>query len=259
MKIMKKLCFLLLVLTAGIAGCSEDDSTDPTDPVMPPSTDITADFAPFFAQELQKRGYIADANKITFGEVKEIIELNVSGKWNEETYEYEGKLTSLKGIEYFESLTCLDCGYNQLTALDVSKNTALRDLLCDHNQLTALDVSKNTKLTELVCDHNQLTELDVTKNTALTYLDCGYNQLTALDVSQNTALTYLNCGDNQLTSLDVSKNTALTSLYCSDNPGDRTVFPVTAWFDNSAIPSGFQTESWGYNGATVTIDYRKVE
>ena len=37
--------------------------------------------------------------------------------------------------------------YNQLTTLDVSKNTALTDLDCDNNQLTTLDVSKNTALT----------------------------------------------------------------------------------------------------------------
>ena len=31
-----------------------------------------------------------------------------------------GNIASLKGIEYFTALTCLDCGYNDLTSLDVS-------------------------------------------------------------------------------------------------------------------------------------------
>ncbi len=184
-------------------------TTDPTDspdtPDLAPETDITADFDPLFAQVLQERGYIADADKITFAEVKEITELDVAGG-----------LTVLKGIEYFESLTELDCGWNQLTALDVSKNTAL------------------------------------------TYMSCYGNQLTALDVSNNTALTYLNCEDNQLTALDIRNNTALVYLYCRNNPGNGMVFPVTAWFDNSAIPSDFPTV-WVYNGATITVDYRKAE
>ena len=165
---------------------------------------------------------------LTETEIKGIASINVSGK----------NISSLKGLEYFTALTdlrCfdnqlttldvskntaltyLDCGNNQLTALDVSKNTVLKELRCDNNQLTSLDVLRNTALTSLSCSINQLTALDVSKNTALTWLDCGNNQLTALDVSKNTALTYLNCQSNQLTALDVSKNTALTYLYCGGN------------------------------------------
>ena len=131
---------------------------------------------------------------------------------------YGQSISNLKGIEYFTSLTVLDCYYNQLTSLDVSQNTALTDLRCNGNQLTSLDVSQNTALTSLDCSYNQLTSLDMSKNTLLTYLSCSENHsLTSLDVSQNTALTSLECGSNQLTSLDVSNNTALTYLYCSFN------------------------------------------
>ena len=40
------------------------------------------------------------------------------------------------------NITELDCNENQLTALDVSKNTALTTLWCGNNQLTVLDVSQ---------------------------------------------------------------------------------------------------------------------
>ena len=126
-------------------------------------------------------------------------------------------ITNLKGIEYFTSLNILRCTDNQLTALDVSENTALTKLNCCFNKLTSLDVSKNTALTILECNANRLTSLDVSKNTALTELNCSINELTSLDVSKNTALTILYCNDNQLTSLDVSKNTALISLSCVCN------------------------------------------
>ena len=126
-------------------------------------------------------------------------------------------ITNLKGIEYFTSLNILRCTDNQLTALDVSENTALTKLNCCFNKLTSLDVSKNTALTILECNANRLTSLDVSKNTALTELNCSVNELTSLDVSKNTALTILYCNDNQLTSLDVSKNTALISLSCVCN------------------------------------------
>mgnify|MGYP003238892089 CR=1 FL=1 len=130
---------------------------------------------------------------------------------------YDKGISNLKGIEYFTALRSLNCGCNQLTSLDVSKNTALTKLYCKKTQLTVLDVSKNTALTYLRCNYNQLTSLDVSKNTALTKLYCSNNQLTSLDVSKNTALTKLYCDNNQLTSLDVSKNTALTGLGCFNN------------------------------------------
>ena len=177
--------------------------------------DFTDLFDPDFAKELQKQGIIADAENITSADMEKIAamtELDVSG-----TDENPGTLTSLQGIEYFESLTDLDCSYNQLPSLDMRANTALTELYCHENQLTSLDVSANTALTHLYCGSNQLTSLDVRANTALMYLDCASNSLTTLDVSANTALTFLMCVSNQLTELDVSRNTALTYLYCGSN------------------------------------------
>ena len=107
-------------------------------------------------------------------------------------------ITSLKGIEYFTALTELFCYGNQLTSLDLSKNTALEFLQCPTNLLTSLDVSKNTALTSLYCGLNELTSLDLSKNTALEFLYCSYNQLTSLDVSQNTELGIIYCEVNQI-------------------------------------------------------------
>ena len=134
-----------------------------------------------------------------------------------ELYVAYANIKDLTGIELFPYLEKLDCKNNNLTRLDVSKNTKLTKLYCEFNQLTSLDLSKNTALTELNCQVNQLTSLDLSKNTALTKLDCALNPLTSLDVSNNPALTYLDCNYNQLTSLDLSKNTALTKLGCHDN------------------------------------------
>ena len=153
-------------------------------------------------------------------------------------------IKSLDGVGFFTALETLQCWDNELTELDVSKNTKLTSLSCSKNKLTALDVSKNTELTRLYCGSNKLTELDVSKNAKLEMLDCesdslySYMQLTELDVSQNTALKELNCygvkmqrlnvsgctaleelycGGNRLTALDVSENTNLTILRCNSN------------------------------------------
>ena len=150
---------------------------------------------------------VSENGTITQEKINSTTSLDVNNK----------KISNLKGIEHFTVLTQLNCYKNQLTELNVSKNTALTQLNCNNNQLTALNVSNNTALTSLGCSNNQLTALDVSNNTALTSLNCSNNQLTALDVSNNTTLSHLMCYNNQLTELNVSKNTALTYLDCFNN------------------------------------------
>ena len=149
---------------------------------------------------------------------------------------YGRRLYSLQGIEYFTSLTDLDCSENKIEELDLSKNTELVNLECWANQLTSLDTSKNIKLKKLCCDNNALTSLNIQGNTELTRLDCYENNLTELDVSGVTAwlelscqnneltklkltrtVTELNCEENQLTSLDLSNYKDLVNLDCSSN------------------------------------------
>ena len=169
-------------------------------------------------------------------------------------------IKDLTGIELLPNLDKLDCKYNNLTRLDVSKNTKLTKLYCESNQLTGLDLSKNTALTVLYCESNHLTSLDLSKNTELTELNCQDNQLTSLDLSKNTALTKLYCALNQLTSLDLSKNTALTILGCSGNKRQITV-GETGQFNLSAL-KGFDvskasgwSEGAAVDGNILTVPY----
>lgn len=102
-------------------------------------------------------------------------------------------ITSLKGIEYFTALTSLDCSYQDLTELDLSRNTGLTSVLCYGNQLTELDLSANIQLIELDCSSNEITHLDVSSNHNLEKLSCYHNRLTSLDLSRNNKLTYTYC------------------------------------------------------------------
>ena len=62
---------------------------------------------------------------LTEEEIKSITSIDVHGQ----------SISSLKGIEHFTALTNLNCANNQLTTLDVSKNTALVSIDCSHNQI----------------------------------------------------------------------------------------------------------------------------
>ena len=173
--------------------------------------DVKLDAAHFPDANFQK--YLSenvDTNKdgsLSTAERDAVTEINVQN----------ARIKSLNGIQYFTQLVTLRCYNNQLTKLDVSKNTQLKYLWCYNNQLTELDVSKNIQLAAVVCWNNQLTKLDVSKNMQMTILYCYNNQLKSLDVSKNAKLMSLHCDNNQLTKLDVSKNAQLEILYCDNN------------------------------------------
>jgi len=84
--------------------------------------------------------------------------------------------------------------------LDLSKNTALKELICYDNPLTTLDLSKNKMLTMLRVIDCALTTLDLSNNTLLVALYVISCQLSTLDVSNNAQLRDLICYSNQLTS-----------------------------------------------------------
>ncbi len=134
-----------------------------------------------------------------------------------EIYVPQRYIEDLKGIEYFTALEIFNCTNNEITTLDISKNTKLRVLRCGGNQLTALDVTNNEQLDYLDCGINELTSLDVSKNTALTVLDFSVNNLFTIDLSHNPALERVSCGNNQLTELDFSHNPVVSKIDCSQN------------------------------------------
>ena len=128
------------------------------------------------------------------------------------------QITDLTGIEAFTNLTELNCSNNQLTRLDISKNTLLTSLNCDENQLTTLDTSHNTNLKTLNCSHNRnLNSINVSNNTALTTLNCSHNNLSSINIDNNKLLEKLDCSHNYLSSINVSNNTKLDKLDCSHN------------------------------------------
>ena len=131
---------------------------------------------------------------------------------------YGNQLTDLWLRPTGTSLKYLDCGVNQLNALDLSKSSELTELYCRNSKLTALDLSANKKLQKIVAASNKLTTLDVRNLPELTYLDLQANfDLKSIDVSKNPKLEFLNVAQTGLTSLNVKNNRKLVDLkaYCN--------------------------------------------
>lgn len=127
------------------------------------------------------------------------------------------EISNLKGIEFFTNIWLLECCYNNLTTIDLSRNKNLSYINCHHNQLNELDVSGLPLLETFYCGHNALPSIDVSKNEKLEDFDCQDNHLDTLDVSQNKELVKLSCGTNNLTELDVRENKKLKELSCYES------------------------------------------
>ena len=155
---------------------------------------------------------------------------------------FQKNITDMTGVNYFTSLTSLNCGANNYQSIDISDLTKLVNLECyssgltsidlsaqtklqtvdlGSNRLAALDVSRNTKLTKLLCQFNYIETLDVSMCPDLVTLKCGAyypsRTLTSLDITGCSKLEYLDCSSGHLASLDVSSCPALTYLYCHYN------------------------------------------
>ena len=151
--------------------------------------------------------------------------------------------------------------------------TSLNILRCTDNQLTALDVSENTALTKLDCCFNKLTALDVSKNTALISLSCVRNQLTSLDLSNTNIMNDPNCGNNIYQIVVDNDPTFDLSIL----PGNFVVAKASDWSGGTVsgnmltVDSGKDTVTYKYDcgkGKNVTFtlkfvglfaDYTKVD
>lgn len=140
---------------------------------------------------------------------------------------YNDNISDLTGVEAFTAITGLRCGNNNLTSLDVSKNTLLTALHFDDNNIISIDLSNNTLLEELSCEHNQLNSLVLPNTSTLQKIECNNNNLTALNTSINTGLEFLKCDENLITNLNLSNNTNLERVYCDDNEIEDLTLPVT--------------------------------
>jgi Leucine-rich repeat (LRR) protein len=102
-------------------------------------------------------------------------------------------------------LIALWCNNNHLTELDLSHcSDEFYSLDCSWNQITSLDVSRFSELFQLNCRNNQIPSLNVANLPYLRDLWCNNNPLTTLDVSGCNDLELLNTASCQLASLNVA-------------------------------------------------------
>ncbi len=121
-------------------------------------------------------------------------------------------IASLSGVQYFTSLTYLNCDSNSLPSLPVLPNS-IQFLRCSNNYMDTLPALP-TSLQVLYCSSNYLSKLPALP-ASLVNIACYTNYITTLPALPN-ALTQLVCSGNSLTSLPTLP-ISINALYCDNN------------------------------------------
>src|ERR1700756_5141701 len=150
---------------------------------------------------------------------------------------YNKNISDITGVQYFTSLTYLNCSDNPITSLPTLSST-LTHLDCSYTFLTNLPVALPGTLKYLNCQNNSFTSLPALPN-SLTLLYCGTNSLTTLPTLPNLMDT-LACDGNKLTGLPALPN-SIVLLSCFSN--SLTTLP--------ALPNSLQYLSCEGNSLTT--------
>lgn len=128
------------------------------------------------------------------------------------------QIKNLAGIEYLTELKTLDVTRNQITRLDLAKNTQLVDLLAGNNEIGELDISGCTKLETLELFTNNLEVIDLSNNPLLEEFFANGNDLSSVSLSANTELQKVRLSSNDITVLELPSPCALKELELKENP-----------------------------------------
>lgn len=191
-------------------------------------------------------------------------------------------ISDLTGIEFFTSLTILDCSDNSLTFLDVTNNEFLESLTAENNSITTVDISNCTNITTVniqnnnvsnfikgtnivfgsfYATNNSFTSIDLSDLPSLHTISVQNCSLTSINVSNTANLAYLYISNNSLTTIDLSTNVNLESLTCVSNQFDSFDFSSMPYFGEFIGTSNQLTSLNIANGnnANIATNYFKID
>ena len=179
--------------------------------VLTDDKEISAYFEGNFALALEYDGKIADNNKITYGEVKNITEFDVPAL-------YVKDIETAEGLEFLVNLESLDLGgAKNLTSLNVSTLTKLKKLVATKGKLTHVDLSNCSKLESVIMDGNKLESVVFGQHPNLAKVSMNTNKLKEFNASSLPGLVYLDLAENELESIDLSGCKLIETLWLNNN------------------------------------------
>lgn len=179
--------------------------------VLTDNKDISAYFEGNFALALKYNGLIADNNKITYGEVKNITEFDVPAL-------YVKDIETAEGLEFLVNLESLDLGgAKNLTSLNVSTLTKLKKLVATKGKLTHVDLTSCSDLESVIMDDNKLESVVFGQHPNLTKVSMNTNKLKEFNASSLPGLVYLDLSENELESINLTGCKLIETLWLEYN------------------------------------------
>lgn len=179
--------------------------------VLTDDKEISAYFEGNFALALEYDGKIADNNKITYGEVKNITEFYVPSI-------YAKDIETADGLEFLVNLETLGLGgCKNLTSLNVSTLTKLKKLIATEGKLTHVDLTNCPNLESVIMDDNKLESVVFGQHPNLARISMSNNKLKEFNASSFPGLVYLNLAENELESIDLTGCELIESLWLNNN------------------------------------------
>ena len=89
------------------------------------------------------------------------IEVSEAENYNGKLSAVESNISDAEGLQYFINISAILMYDNNLTSIDVSKNTKVTQLLVERNDLTSIDISNLSVLTDFKAHSNELTQANL--------------------------------------------------------------------------------------------------
>lgn len=145
---------------------------------------------------------------ILVSDAQYIVNLNINSPLDNDLLpNVNSKIKDLTGLEHFPNLTRLDCSGNEISKINLTKNSKLSFLNCRDNKITSLDLSNNPELFSVSCDYNKISTLVLGEKPLLRDLFCNNNRLTTADISQCPILENLDISLNKISKIFIDKDT----------------------------------------------------
>ena len=173
------------------------------------------------------------------GDIYESDVINIT-----ELYAYEQNITTLDGLEYFQSLSDLDLAFNSISDITPLTNlTQLNNLNLKGNNISDVNaLSGLTNLNNLIIDYNSITSIDcLSQLTNLGLFSFNDNAISDISIVTNFNDLYeIDAHNNDISTLpDLTGLTNLDSLFIKGNPLSTTEYTNLSTLNSQLVNKDF--------------------
>lgn len=141
----------------------------------PTELDLAADVSDEAFRAILRKFDTDSDGKISKEEAEQVTELNLEWDWD------SAQISDLQGIGFFTELQVLNASYQNLNAVDLSKNTKLKRINLEFNFIKSLDLSNQI----------HLIESETTGSATYYGLQVGYQKADSSDPSGNGSIAVI--------------------------------------------------------------------